>query len=62
MGRRELRLASHAEREPRYAWVVAAVLFLVLAVASGTQGTFGLLVKPWETDFGWDRAAILICA
>jgi MFS family permease len=54
--------ADHAEREPRYAWVVLAVLFLGLAVTSGTQGTFGLLVKPWETEFGWDRAAISLTA
>src|SRR4029453_7251444 len=48
--------------EPRYAWVVVAVLSLALAVASGTQGTFGLLVKPWEVDFGWERAAIRLPA
>jgi MFS family permease len=57
-----MRPSNQVEREPRYAWVVVAVLSLALAVASGTQGTFGLLVKPWEVDFGWERAAISLTA
>ena len=55
-------MVGREEREPRYAWVVVAVLFLANAVASGTQGSFGLLVRPWETDFGWERAAISLTA
>jgi MFS family permease len=55
-------LANHGAREPGYAWVVVAVLFLANAVASGTQGSFGLLVRPWETEFGWERAAISLTA
>ncbi len=31
-------------------------------MASGTQGSFGLLVKPWEAEFGWDRGAISLTA
>jgi hypothetical protein len=57
-----LSVATYGEREPGYAWVVVAVLFLGLGVASGTQGSFGLLVKPWETEFGWDRGAISLTA
>ena len=59
---RALSVAKYGEREPGYAWVVVAVLFLGLGVASGTQGSFGLLVKPWETEFGWDRGAISLTA
>ena len=55
-------MANRGAREPGYAWVVVAVLFLANAVASGTQGSFGLLVRPWETDFGWERAAISLTA
>jgi MFS family permease len=55
-------MTSRGEREPGYAWVVVAVLFLATGVASGTSGSFGLLVKPWETEFGWDRGAISLTA
>ena len=55
-------MANDGERESGYAWVVVAVLFLAGAVASGTQGSFGLLVKPWEAEFGWDRGAISLTA
>ena len=55
-------MVNDGERESRYAWVVVAVLFLAVGVASGTQGSFGLLVKPWETEFGWDRGAISLTA
>jgi sugar phosphate permease len=50
------------EREPSYAWVVVGVLFFAQAMAMGVRGTIGLLVKPWETEFGWDRAAVSLTA
>jgi MFS family permease len=28
----------------------------------GTRSIIGLLVKPWETEFGWERAAISLAA
>lgn len=49
-------------RDPSYAWVVVAVLFLGQAAALGVRGAIGLLVKPWETEFGWERAAISLTA
>jgi MFS family permease len=49
-------------REPSYAWVVVGVLFLAQAVAMGVRGTIGLLVTPWEAEFGWDRAAVSLTA
>jgi MFS family permease len=42
--------------------VVVGVLFLAQAVAMGTRGTIGLLVAPWEQEFGWDRAAVSVTA
>jgi sugar phosphate permease len=50
------------EREPGYAWVVVGALFLAQAVALGVRGTIGLLVNPWETEFGWGRAAVSFTA
>lgn len=50
------------EREPPYAWVVVALAFLALALAMGTRSTIGLLVRPWEAEFGWDRAAVSLTA
>jgi len=53
---------TEREREPGYAWVVVGVLFLAQAVALGVRGTIGLLVHPWESEFGWDRAAVSLTA
>jgi sugar phosphate permease len=50
------------ERETSYAWVVVGVIFFAQAVAMGARGTIGLLVNPWETEFGWDRAAVSLTA
>jgi MFS family permease len=50
------------DREPRYAWVVVGVLFVAQAVALGVRGTIGLLVRPWEVEFGWDRASVSLAA
>ena len=49
-------------REPSYAWIIVGVLFFAQAVALGVRGTIGLLVKPWEAEFGWDRAAVSLTA
>ena len=50
------------ERELPYAWVIVALAFFALAVAMGIRSTLGLLVHPWERDFGWDRAAVSLTA
>ena len=55
-------MADAREREPSYAWVVVGVIFFAQAVAMGVRGTIGLLVNPWETEFGWDRAAVSLTA
>jgi len=50
------------ERELPYAWVIVALAFFALAVAMGIRSTLGLLVHPWEREFGWDRAAVSLTA
>jgi MFS family permease len=50
------------ERELPYAWVIVALAFFALAVAMGIRSTIGLLVHPWEKEFGWDRAAVSLTA
>ncbi|MCI0528350.1 MAG: MFS transporter, partial [Nitrospira sp.] len=46
------------KRELPYAWVIVALAFLISAVAIGIRSSIGLLVHPWEQEFGWDRAAV----
>src|SRR5207253_3837663 len=41
-----------------YAWVVAAVTFVILLVTAGIRATPGVLMVPLETEFGWSRTAI----
>ncbi len=41
-----------------YAWVVVAVTFLVLLASAGIRAAPGVLIKPLEAEFGWDRASI----
>jgi sugar phosphate permease len=41
-----------------YAWIIAAVTFLVLIVTSGVRATPGVLMVPFEQEFGWSRTAI----
>lgn len=41
-----------------YAWVVLAVLAVVLIATSGLRAVFGVFIKPLETEFGWSRTAL----
>jgi sugar phosphate permease len=41
-----------------YAWIVAALTFLVLLVGAGVRSSPGVLIVPLERDFGWSRATI----
>src|SRR5262245_41479351 len=41
-----------------YGWCVVAVVLLVSMVATGTRMASGVIVKPLEHEFGWDRAEI----
>jgi len=41
-----------------YAWIVAGVTFLVLLVTAGIRATPGVLMLPWESEYGWSDASI----
>jgi MFS family permease len=43
-----------------YAWVIAAVTFLILLVTAGVRATPSVLMVPLEAEFGWTRASISI--
>jgi sugar phosphate permease len=45
-------------RRVHYAWVIAAVTFLVLLVSAGIRAAAGVLIVPLEQEFGWSRAII----
>src|SRR6266851_8199691 len=40
------------------AWRVAGATFLVLLVAAAIRATAGVLIVPFEREFGWSRATI----
>ena len=41
-----------------YGWVVVAVTLPTLLVAAGLRASPGVIIRSWEAEFGWDRAAI----
>jgi MFS family permease len=49
--------AEHFNEQP-YGWVIVSVATLCLAFAFGSNVTIPVLVKPFEQEFGWNRAAI----
>ncbi|HEY7191363.1 MAG TPA: MFS transporter [Vicinamibacterales bacterium] len=47
-----------ARRSIHYAWVVAAVTFVILLVTAGVRATPGVLMISLESEFAWSRAVI----
>jgi MFS family permease len=41
-----------------YAWVVVALVFVLLLCAAGVRSAPGVLIVPLETALGWDRTTI----
>lgn len=41
-----------------YALLIVLVTFVVLLAAAGVRAAPGVLIKPLEAEFGWDRASI----
>lgn len=41
-----------------YGWLVVFATFLVLLASAGIRNIPGIVIKPLEGEFGWDRAAI----
>jgi predicted MFS family arabinose efflux permease len=51
-------LASRLQHRVHYAYVVAALTFLVLLVVAGIRATPAVLIPPLEKAFGWRRDEI----
>ncbi|HEY7286678.1 MAG TPA: MFS transporter, partial [Vicinamibacterales bacterium] len=45
-------------RRLHYAWIVAAVTFVILLITAGVRATPGILMVPLEDEFGWSRTVI----
>src|SRR5262245_29530564 len=43
---------------PHYAWIIVLVTFALGLVTASVRAAPGVLIKPLEAEFGWDRAAI----
>jgi sugar phosphate permease len=41
-----------------YAWIVLGITFVVLLTSAAIRATPGVLIVPFETEFGWSRATI----
>lgn len=41
-----------------YGWVVLAVTFTTILVGAGVRYGSGVLIRPLEVEFGWDRASV----
>jgi predicted MFS family arabinose efflux permease len=53
-------IVSLARGRWHYAWVVAAVTFLVLLCSAGFRSTPSVLIVPLQGEFGWNRATISV--
>ncbi|HLJ64041.1 MAG TPA: hypothetical protein VKT70_08050 [Stellaceae bacterium] len=51
-------LARQLSPHFHYAWIVAAVTFLMLLSAAGIRSTPSVLIVPLEQSFGWERGTI----
>ena len=45
-------------RRMHYAWIVAGVTFFTLLATAGIRSAPGVLIVPFEQEFGWSRATI----
>jgi MFS family permease len=41
-----------------YAWVVLGVLVVIMIAANGLRSSFGVFIKPMETELGWTRTSL----
>ena len=53
------RLASWlSRRNIHYGWVVVATTFLTMLATAGAMGAPGVMIAPWQHEFGWRNADI----
>jgi sugar phosphate permease len=41
-----------------YAWIIVLVTFIALLTSAGVRTAPGVIIKPLEAEFGWDRGSI----
>ncbi len=41
-----------------YAWLIVVITFFVMLFAAGVRTIPGIIIKPLEAEFGWDRSSI----
>ena len=51
-------MSAIAARPLHYAWIIAAVTFVVVLLTAGVRATPGILIVPLEEEFHWSRATI----
>src|SRR5450830_920560 len=51
-------IATRTSHRFSYAWVVVAVIFLVLLTSAGIRATPSVMILPLEHEFGWNRSTI----
>jgi MFS family permease len=44
------------------AWIVLGAVTFVLLATSGVRSSFGVFIKPMESEFGWDRTSLSLVA
>jgi len=50
--------ARRAAGRLHYAWIIAAVTFVVILITAGVRAAPGVLIVPLEDEFHWSRATI----
>jgi sugar phosphate permease len=51
-------VAWAARRNIHYGWLVVGVTFLTVLTAAGVRSAPAVLIRPWESQFGWSRGDI----
>jgi len=52
--------AALARRGIHYGWLIVAVIFLSSLGSAALRSMPGVLIRPFEAEFGWDRASITL--
>ena len=47
-------------KKPHYAWIALSITFVVLLTSAAIRATPGVLIVPFEHEFGWSRATISV--
>ncbi len=58
MGNQALSVRVNVRQPLHYAWIVLGVTFVCLLTVAAVRSVPGIIVRPLEAEFGWNRAAI----